>query len=77
MMTQPSLDERGGPTIPTERIGLVVEHLMHGQRLTTRRIADLTGVSPEGARLMLIKLSRLLPIRYDYDDQTWLYERRS
>ena len=55
----------------------MVEHLILGQRYSTRQVAEITGISPEGARLMLIKLSRLLPIRYEYDDQTWLYERRS
>ena len=73
-MTTPPLDDR---LIPTERIGLVVEHLILGQRYSTRQVAEITGISPDGARLMLIKLSRLLPIRYEYDDQTWLYERRS
>ncbi len=73
MMMQP-LDDR---MIPTLRHGIVVERLIYGQRLTTRQIAELVGVSPEGARLMLIKLSLMLPIRYDYDEQVWIYERRS
>ena len=65
------------PVIPTERISLVTEHLIFGQRYSTKQVAEIMGVSLEGARLMLNKMSRLLPIRYDYDERVWIYERRS
>jgi hypothetical protein len=76
MMMQPlPTEDRSAPVIPTERVGVVVERLILGHRYSTQQVADIAGVSPEGARLMLIKLSRLLPIRYE--NQMWIYERRS
>lgn len=48
--------------VATERVGLIVWHLAHGEALTTAQVAELAGITPSGARRMLYKLSRSIPI---------------
>jgi len=48
--------------VATERVGVIVWHLAHGDALTTAQVADLAGVSRQGAYQMLQKLSRAIPI---------------
>jgi len=46
----------------TERVGLLVWHLAHGDGIRTADAAKLTGLGVEGARVMLCRLSRVIPI---------------
>ena len=48
--------------IPTERIGLIVWQLAHGEALTVNQVADIAGITYQGAWRMLEKLSRAIPI---------------
>ena len=48
--------------VATERVGLVVWHLAHGEAMTIRQVADMAGITARGARQMLEKLSRAIPI---------------
>jgi hypothetical protein len=50
------------PETPSERVALVVWWLAHGQCLTTRQISSLTGLTDRGSRLMVERLSRVIPI---------------
>lgn len=55
---------------PSERVALVAWHLAHGEGLTTQIIAGLTGLSPRGARELMYRISRVIPIYID-DDGFW------
>lgn len=46
----------------TERVALVVFHLLEGAELTTAEVADMAGVQWSGAEKMLDKASRVVPI---------------
>ena len=48
--------------VATERVGVIVWQLAHGDALTTAQVAEIAGVTHEGARQMLLKLSRAIPI---------------
>ncbi len=52
-------------TTPTERIGLVAYLLAQGHTTTTRQLATDLGLTEHGARKMLEKLSRVLPLVND------------
>jgi len=49
----------------TERAGIVVWHLCHGESLQTRDVATLTGLTWEGARQLMVRLSRVVPVYQD------------
>lgn len=55
---------------PQERAGMVVWHLSHGEGIRTCDIAEMTGITPSGARKMMYRLSRRLPF-YQDDDGFW------
>lgn len=48
--------------ITTERVGIVVHRLAHGEAGSTVEIAGWVGMSRIGAWFMLNKLSRVLPV---------------
>lgn len=50
---------------PTERIAIVTFSLAKGEALASRQVADRTGCTPEGARRLLAKVSRVLPLTED------------
>jgi len=52
-------------TCATERIGVVAWRLANGGALTTAAAANLVSITPAGARAMLSKLSRVMPIFED------------
>lgn len=53
----------------TERVAMVAWRLVHGGALTTAEAAQLAGIGYHGARAMLDKMSRVLPIFED--DGQW------
>ena len=59
------------PETVTERVGLVVWHLAHGESMQTRSVADLTGLSMTGAWCLMTRLSRAIPI-YQDDRGFWV-----
>ena len=56
---------------PQERAGLVAWHLARGRSLRTVEVARLVGLKERGARALLGRLSRILPIRQD-DSGSWI-----
>lgn len=48
--------------VASQKGGLVIYWLCQGESLTTQNIADLTGLSWEGARKLACKLSGAVPI---------------
>jgi hypothetical protein len=50
---------------PTERIFIVAYALAKGEQLTTRQIAKMTGITWQGARQMMDKGSRVVPVYRD------------
>lgn len=48
--------------ISTERVALVVKHLMLGDRLTTAEVARMTGLERTGAYRLLTKVSTVLSL---------------
>ncbi len=46
----------------TERVVLVLMRLLSGATPTTREVADLTGLTTEGARKLLLRLCRVVPL---------------
>jgi len=48
--------------LPTERIGLIVYHLCEGEIFTVAQVAEMAGITYQGARQMLNRLSRTIPI---------------
>ena len=59
------------PDTVTERVGLVVWHLAHGESMQTRSVADLTGLTMPGAWYLMTRLSRAIPI-YQDDQGFWV-----
>ena len=53
------------PDTTTERVALVAWHLAHGDGMTTANVAELTKLTSEGARLLMLRISRVLPIYRD------------
>ena len=53
------------PDTVTERVGLVVWHLAHGEAMQTRDVAEMTGLGMAGAWVLMIRLSRVIPIYQD------------
>jgi hypothetical protein len=60
---------------PQERAALIAWHLAHGEAMTTRQVAELTGLEVISAYQMMDRLAGVLPIRreggtwaaYSYD----------
>jgi hypothetical protein len=46
----------------TERVVLVLMRLLGGATPTTREVAELTGMTNEGARKLLLRLCRVVPL---------------
>jgi hypothetical protein len=59
------------PDTITERAALITWHLAHGEMLQTRDVAEMTGMTMAGAWILMIRLSRVLPI-YQDDCGRWL-----
>ena len=53
----------------TERVVLVLMRLQAGATPTTRDVASLTGLSTEGARKLLLRLCRVVPLAHA--DNRW------
>ena len=53
------------PDTVTERVGLVVWHLAHGEAMQTRNVAALTGLTMPGAWYLMTRLARVIPIYQD------------
>ena len=56
------LGENGEDYTPQERAALVAWHLAHGEGMRTADVEALTGLTWEGARVLMCKLSRVIPI---------------
>lgn len=57
----------------TERVALAVWLLLQaGDGLTVNDLADRLRMTPRGARMMLCRVSSVLPIRYDYERRLWV-----
>ncbi len=50
------------PEVPTERTAIVVWMLAKGRRMKTSEVADLTGVTRQGAYEIMARISRVLPV---------------
>ena len=59
---------------PTERVAVIVLALAHGRRLTTRQAAEITGLTLNGAFVLLCRISRVLPLCQDVDEQWQLID---
>jgi hypothetical protein len=56
---------------PTGRAGYIGVLLGSGKKLTTREVADMTGLTMRGVQIMLEKISLDAPIYRD-DDGRWM-----
>ena len=59
------------PDNTTERVALVTYHLMQEKQLTTAQIARIAGMSCNGARRMVCKMSRVVPVTNEGDRWSW------
>lgn len=57
--------------VTTERVAKVTERLVQGGTVTTEEIARQYEIHPETARVMLCKISRVLPVVEE--DGHWWY----
>lgn len=48
--------------LPTERIALCTARLLQGRAMTVRQVAEELEITPRGARAMLERLSRVVPL---------------
>ena len=48
--------------LPTERIGRATWLLAQGRSMTVREVAEVLEITPRGARAMLERLSRVVPL---------------
>jgi len=53
-----------------ERAAVAIWQLAEGEILWTDELAEITGMSQDGVRMMLNRLSRVVPI-YQQDDGRW------
>jgi hypothetical protein len=67
----PPLIPNSEPETPSERVALIVWHLAHGEGLNTLHIAQMTGLSLRGARELMYRVSRVIPIYQDDNDGMW------
>jgi hypothetical protein len=58
---------------PTGRVGIVTEALVNGQAMTVREVAELAGLTIQGAYAMLCSLSYQRPIYDDPATGKWHY----
>ncbi len=61
------------PTTPTERTTLIVLALAGGERLTTRQVAELCGISQHGAWALLCRISAVAPLAL-YGGEWYLHQ---
>ena len=54
-----------------EKAALVTWHLAHGEGMTTTEIARMTGLTWQGAWLLMTHLAHVLPI-YQDDNRRWV-----
>ena len=59
------------PDTITERAALVTWRLAHGESMQTRDIAEMTGLGMAGAWILMVRLSRAIPI-YQDDRGFWV-----
>ena len=59
------MDYPGNDLVVTERAAAVSWQLADGARMTTREIAEHSGLRLRGTYYMMLKLSRVLPIALD------------
>lgn len=57
--------------VTTERTAMIVYMLADGYSLTTAQVAAIAEVHRSTAYRMLAKISRVTPLRYDYDTGEW------
>lgn len=55
---------------PQEKAALVAWHLAHGEGMRTQDVAKTTGLTCRGARKLMSRLARVLPI-YQNGDGFW------
>ena len=55
--------------VTTERVGIVVWLLSNGRAMTTAEVAEMVGISHQGAWTLLAKLCRVLPLTLE--GTTW------
>ena len=60
------------PVTPTERVAYVTWRLAHGQRMTTAQVSAEVGITERGARMMMVDISRIIPILRN-DDGEWVW----
>ena len=56
---------------PTERMALVTLWFCAGERMKTAEVAMRLGLSAEGARLILTRLSRVIPLTREGERGRW------
>ena len=56
----------------TQKSALVIWYICHGERMTTRQIAELVGLTLRGAECMMGVLSQKLPIYQEESRGIWL-----
>jgi len=59
---------------PSERVAVIVLALTRGHGLTTRQAAELSGLSLQGAYMLLCRISRVLPLCQDAEEQWQLID---
>lgn len=54
-----------------ERSALVTDALHNRPGMTWKEIMELCGLSYPGARLMMLRIARVIPLWYDEREKTW------
>lgn len=57
--------------VATERAAIIAVHLVTGYVLSTAAIAALLGMTDEGARLLMGKVARVVPVTFE--DGAWFW----
>lgn len=60
--------------LPTERVALATWLLVQGQAITVRQLAKRLEITPRGARMMLEKMSGVLPLTVEEGDDGGLWQ---
>lgn len=63
--------ERFEPDTVTERVAVVVMELMNGEEMTTRQVAEATGLTHVGAWYLMNRLGRIWKLRLAYVKGAW------
>ena len=58
-----------GDLVAQERAAKVTWWLAHGETMTTAQVAEMTGLSRQGAWKMMVNLARVIPICGNDDDE--------